>query len=336
MNFSEIEIGDFAKLNYLWLLVVVAIISLWSLAANRRAIARWVTPDLRSQLSMKSSHAGRLISSAMVILTMALLVLCIIDIRWGMVSRPVPQKGIEVMFVLDVSRSMLARDVTPTRLGRAKQMIKDLVDEMTGDRVGLSVFAGEVKQVIPMTSHHEDFKQRLDEVGPENIVRGGSKLGDAITVAAQGYLTKTSEHKAMVLVTDGEDMESKPIEAAKQIRKDKGVTIFAIGLGDFDVGAKIPVRGRAGRSSFLTHDGEPVVSKLNGDILSRVATETGGAYIPAGTKQVDMASVYHGYISSVEQQEFETAKVDAYEARFAWFLAPAILVLVSQIWWAND
>ncbi|MGB7327882.1 MAG: VWA domain-containing protein, partial [Rubripirellula sp.] len=320
----------------LWLVAGIALLTIVSFAGNRRAALRFATKDLHEHVFGKTSLAGRWISLACLVMAMTLLVLSIVDVRWGKVSRPIPQKGIEVMFVLDVSRSMLAEDVTPTRLDRAKQMIRDVIDEMSGDRIGLAVFAGEVNQVIPMTSHYDDFKQRLDEVGPENIVRGGSKLGDAITVAAEGYLTKTNEHKAMVLVTDGEDMESRPIEAAKKIHQDKGVTVFTIGLGDFDVGAKIPVRTRSGRSSFMTHDGETVVSKLNGDILSRVATETGGAYIPAGTKQVNMADVYHGYIASVEQQDFETATVDSYEARFAWFLAPAIVILVATVWTAKD
>jgi Ca-activated chloride channel homolog len=259
-----------------------------------------------------------------------LMVLALIDIRWGKVWREVPQKGIEVVFLLDVSRSMLAEDVAPNRLERAKQQIKDTVDEMSGDRVGLVVFAGEAKQQIPLTTHYDDFKQALDEVGPQNVRRGGSRLGDAIETASHSFLSKSNAHKAIIIFTDGEDQESNPIEAAQRAHESTGARIFTIGLGDIAQGARIPIAGDS-RKTFLTHDGQQVWSKQNGDILRQIATATEGAYIPAGTKQVDMADVYHSYIERIEQAKFETARVNQYEARFQWFLAPALLLLLLEI-----
>ena len=175
---------------------------------------------------------------------MALMVLALVDVRWGKVWRDVPQKGIEVMFVLDVSRSMLADDAAPNRLERAKQQIKDTVDEMAGDRVGLIVFAGDVKQQIPLTTHYDDFKQALDEVGPHNVRRGGSRLGDAIEAASHAFLTKSNAHKAMVIFTDGEDQESEPVAAARKAHAETGVRIFTVGLGDMEKGSRIPLEVR--------------------------------------------------------------------------------------------
>jgi Ca-activated chloride channel family protein len=258
------------------------------------------------------------------------MVIALVDLRWGKVWRDVPQKGIEVMFVLDVSRSMLADDVAPNRLERAKQQIKDTVDEMAGNRVGLMVFAGDVKQQIPLTTHYDDFKQMLDEAGPQNVHRGGSRLGNAIDAASQAFLTKSSAHKAMIVFTDGEDQESKPVEVARRVHKESGVRIFTVGLGDMEKGSKIPIRTEQ-RQEFITHDGEPVWSKLNGDILRQVAAETDGAYIPAGTKQVNMADVYHGYIAGIEQEEYETARINQYEARYQWFLGAGLLLLIIEI-----
>jgi Ca-activated chloride channel family protein len=209
-------------------------------------------------------------------------------------------------------------------------MIKDTIDEMAGDRVGLVLFAGEARQKIPLTSHYDDFIQALDDVGPDDLRRGGSRLGDAVTTAADAFLDQTSDHKAIVLLTDGEDQESEPVEAARTAHQEQGVRIFTIGLGDFRQGARIPVQTRE-QTGYLQHQGQQVWSKLNGEILAQVATATQGAYIPAGTKQVDMADVYHGYIASVEQKEFATAKIDRYEARYQWFLAPALLLLLAEI-----
>jgi Ca-activated chloride channel family protein len=155
-------------------------------------------------------------------------------------------------------------------------------------------------------------------------------LGDAISTASEGFLSQTNEHKAIVLLTDGEDQESKPVEAARRVNEDQGVRIFTIGLGDIEQGARVPIES-GGQRKYLQHDGQQVWSKLDGEILAQVAAETGGAYIPAGTKQVNMADVYHGYIANLEQKEFETAKINGYEARFQWFLAPAFLFLLAEI-----
>ena len=132
--------------------------------------------------------------------------------------------------------------------------------------------------------------------------------------------------------TDGEDQESQPLIATKAAKEKNGVRIFTIGLGDLEKGARVPVESSRG-NDFLTHSGKPVWSKLDGATLEKIAAESGGAYIPAGTKQVNMADVYHRYIASVDQTEFETAKVDAYEARFQWFLAPALALLLLELLW---
>jgi len=330
MNYQDLQIGHAANFQWLWMVLVILVIAVLSVAWQRRAARRFATRDRLANL-FPAQNIYRIAASIVLILaTMILLVFCVVDIRWGKVQREVPQNGIEVMFVLDISRSMLAEDVTPNRLERAKQMIKDTVDEMAGDRVGLAIFAGEARQQIPLTNHYDDFKQSLDEVSPSTLSRGGSRLGDAITIASNGFLEVTHDHKAMVLLTDGEDQESRPIEAARQAKEKNGVRIFTIGLGDLEKGARVPVESLRG-GDYMTHSGKPVWSKLDGATLEKIATESGGAYIPAGTKQVNMADVYHGYIASVDQTEFETATVDSYEARFQWFLAPALILLLLEV-----
>jgi Ca-activated chloride channel homolog len=334
MSPDELQIGNLQNLQWLWVVLVVFLLAVLSLFWQRKAAMRFATSDMLTRILPLTSVYRSAISLAIVLVTLVLLVLCIVDVRWGKVEREVPQSGIEVMFALDVSRSMMAEDVTPNRLERAKQMIKDTVDEMAGDRVGLTIFAGEARQQIPLTNHYDDFKQSLDEVGPSSLNRGGSRLGDAITVASHGFLDVTNDHKAIVLLTDGEDQESRPLVATKAAKEKNGVRVFTIGLGDLETGARVPVESSRG-SDFLTHSGKPVWSKLDGATLEKIAAESGGAYIPAGTKQVNMADVYHRYIASVDQTEFETAKVDSYEARFQWFLMPALLLLLMEVLWVR-
>ncbi len=326
---EPIEIGNLGNLNWLWLVVFISVLSLLAAGWSRRAARRFATPGMIERLLPQRVARSGVIPVILLALVMTMLVMCLIDIRWGKVQSEVPQKGIEVIFVLDVSRSMLAEDVAPSRLRRAQQMIKDTIDEMAGDRVGLTVFAGESRQIIPLTSHYDDFKQSLDDVSTNDLEVGGSRLGDAISLATDSFLSQTDDHKAIVLLTDGEDQESKPIEAARRAKEEQGVRIFTIGLGDLQQGARIPIRSQNQRT-YLQHEGQQVWSKLNGKVLEQIATETGGAYIPAGTKQVNMADIYHGYIATVEQREFETARIDRYEARYQWFLLPAIALLLCE------
>ena len=324
---------QFGNPNSLALLAFVAIglaVSAWAIVARRLAAGQFATASLRRRLLPAGASTRRWVSAALVSASLVLIALGLLDIRWGKTWREVPQKGIEVMFVLDVSRSMLAEDATPNRLKRAKQQINDMVDAMAGDRVGLVTFAGDTRQSVPLTSHYEDFKQTLAAVGPHTVRSGGSRLGDAIAAAANGFIDTTNDHKAIVIFTDGEDQESKPTEIAKKLYAERGIRIFTVGLGDMDQGARIP-ETQSGQPGFVQYQGQQVWSKMNGQVLEQIATETNGAYIPAGTRHVNMADVYHNYVANVEQTEFETAKINAYIARFQWFAAPALAVLLLEV-----
>ncbi len=145
-----------------------------------------------------------------------------------------------------------------------------------------------------------------------------------------GFIDKTNDHKAIVVFTDGEDQESKPVDVAKQLYADEGIRIFTVGLGDMDQGARIP-ETQAGHNGFVQYQGQQVWSKMNGQVLEQIATETSGAYIPAGTRHVNMADVYRNYVANVPQTEFETAKINAYIARFQWFAAPALALLLLEV-----
>ncbi len=314
--------------QWAWLLLfvpAVVMLHLYGAWANRRARKLFGAAG-----SPRTQIRGGL-SAVLLALGVGLLALACMDTRLGKTTREVPQRGLEVVFALDVSRSMLAQDAKPNRLTRAKQQIKDMLSEMAGDRVGLVVFAGEANQAVPLTNHYHDFQQKLDSVGPESAPVGGSQLGVAIKAAADAFLSKTNDHKTVVLFTDGEDQESQPIELAKKLHAEDGLRIFTVGLGDMTEGARIPQDSDSPRSQqaqFVQHNGQQVWSKLNGSILKQIATESNAAYIPAGTKRVNMAEVYHRYIANVEQAEFEMAKINAFIPRFQWFAFPAFVCVV--------
>ncbi len=329
----DIQFGNLQQLSWFWLVVVVAAVLVTAMVVRRRAIRQFATANLIPRLFPNSLSHRLVWKSLVTVAAMSLLVLALVDIRWGKTWREVPQKGIDVVFALDVSRSMLADDVAPNRLQRAKQQIKDMVDEMAGDRVGLVVFAGDAKQQVPLTRHYHDFKNTLDEVGTFNVDRGGSHLGDAIELAADCFLDKTDDHKAIVVFTDGEDQESDPVNVAKKVYGEKGIRIFTVGLGDRQQGSRVPVNGNSSSGQYLEYKGKQVWSKLNNSILEQVALAADGAYIPAETKLVDMADVYHQYVSNVQQQDFETARINTYIPRYQIFVGLALALVLLETFW---
>lgn len=322
----------------LWLLAMVFVTALLG------AVMAWRRRRVQRRLGQRWIGVGAVtqapwLRTALLCATFFFLTLSLLDMRWGKVRHEVPQKGIEVLFALDVSRSMLADDVSPSRLDRAKQQIRDLMNEMAGDRVGLIAFAGESKLLIPLTKHYDDFQSTLDGVGPHTVRRGGSRLGDAIDLANRSFMQHTNQHRVLVVLTDGEDQESSPVEVAERVHRESGMRIFTVGLGDWKTGARVPGRednyGRR-RETFLQYEGETVWSKLDGATLKSVALATSGAYIPAETKYVDMAQIYRRYIAPIEKTEFERAEVDAYEARFQWFALPAFVCLALEWIWTTS
>jgi len=331
----DMILGQPENTQLLWIVAGVCGVLVVGAVIRRQALARFATANLFGALL---PHRGRLRVVAhplLVVAGLGALTVALVDPRWGRAWREVPQKGIEMIFLLDVSRSMLAQDTKPNRLERAKQQIRDMLDQAGGDRVGLVVFAGEAQQKIPLTSNYNEFKLTLEQLGPQSVKRGGSRLGDAIRIAANGFLDKTTDHKALIVVTDGEDHQSQPVEAARTVFQDKGIRVVTLGLGDMDQGARIPLKASAAGRLYLQHQGQQVWSKMNGTVLKETALAGNGAYIPAGTKLVDMAKVYRNYIATMEQADFETARINSYIPRFQWFAGIALVLILLDTFWGD-
>ena len=262
--------------------------------------------------------------------SLGLLAMALTDIRWGKTWREVPQKGIEVMFVLDVSRSMLAEDASPNRLTRAKQQIKDMVDEMAGDRVGLVVFAGDTRQIRsadqPLRRLQTNARFGRPAYASAAAVRDWAMRSRRRPMA---FSAKPNDHKAIVVFTDGEDQESNPVEVAKQLYADKASASLR---SDWATWIRVHASRKPNRSRRICPVPRPT-SVVEDERPGFAADRDGnhGAYIPAGTRRVNMADVYHNYVANVEQTEFETAKINAYIARYQWFAVPALALLLLEV-----
>jgi Ca-activated chloride channel family protein len=316
-----------AALHWLWIVAALGGLAWWGIAARRRALRRFADHALLTRLSPQLSLFRPAFRSVCSIAGLGLMVLALADPRWGVRYLETEQRGMDVMFVVDVSRSMLAGDASPSRLDRAALFIEDAVDAMAGDRVGLVDFAGDAAVRSPLTLNYDAFKTSLAELSPRDTTRGGSMLGDAIRTAADAFPDNEPIGKAIVVLTDGEDMDSFPVEAAAAALRDHGARVYTVGIGDSIDGSRIPAIIN-GQQAWLRYQGAEVWSRMNPELLTEVADAGGGVFVPAGTGLVDLGEFFDDWITTIDQRDRGTSTAREMIPRFRWFAIPALLLLL--------
>ncbi len=298
---------------------------------SRDALASFLSPVMQRRLTAKASVERTLVRLVLIFGCLAFGV--------GALMRPqatnetesalAGDKAADVMFVLDVSRSMLAEDATPNRLARAKSSIAQLVAGLEGQRVGLVVFAGRATPVCPLTPDHSFFNTVLNSVDTQSTGRGGTKVGEAIKVALRGF--PPSGARMIVLITDGDDQDPYTKDAA-QLALEQNVKIVAIGFGS-ETGSQITLTDpKTGAKAPLMHDGKPVISKLDGATLRDLAKTTHGAYIPAGTSAVDLDDIRKTHIEPMVAEAAASATRQVKAERYPWMVLGALLCLLAALW----
>lgn len=315
-------------LHHLWLLLPILLLMLYASHRRRQTLRRFAHHGMLARLTAQFSPARRRWKQALFLLAMALLVIALARPSWNPVPREIRQQGRDVVFVLDVSKSMLADDLKPNRLERAKLAINDCLEILEGDRVGLLLFAGNSLLRCPLTFDYGFFRMMLSDVDTDSVSRGGTMIGDALRKAMRDVFDdQERQYKDLVLITDGEDQGSFPVEAAKQLG-DLGVRIIAVGLGDESDGTPLMITDEYGRRSFMKHGGEIVHSRLDADTLRKMVAAThGGRYLPVGTGNVDLGAVYRDFIANAEKRELESQTIERYEEKFQIFVGAALLLL---------
>jgi Ca-activated chloride channel family protein len=328
MNDIFFDHGNYVHL--LWLAPLLAGVAAYGFWRKRRALESFASANLLGSLMPRVSITRQYVKSALLILALIFVVLAMTGPRWGVYFEEVERKGVDIVVALDVSRSMLAEDIAPNRLGRAKLAISDLLDQLDGDRIGLVTFAGAAVKKCPLTVNYGSFKLALDEVDTQSSPRGGTLLGDAVRKAKECFLDKVKDHKAIILISDGEEQEvDYPVEAAKAAYDDQGILICTVGIGDVTEGARIPVVEN-GQKTFLRHEGQEVWSRMNPQVMQEMAVVGGGKYLPAETRDFDLGELYNWIRGKLEVVEFDARVTERRHARFQWLLAPALLLVMIE------
>ena len=343
MRFAQIE-----WLHLLWLAPIVLIVLGLSLAGGRQRLQRFAAASLIARLGLTRSIARLWIKGSLIALGIASLTLAIARPQWNPEPREIQRTGRDVCFVIDCSRSMLAEDLAPSRLERAKIWVDDVVRILRGDRVALVAFAGDSIVRCPLTHDYTFFRHSLSDLSTESIPLGGSLIGDAIRTAIKDVFELDDEdepaearYRDIILITDGEDQSSFPVRAAEQAGE-LGIRIIAIGLGDEDVGTPIPIRDDRGRRTFVDYQGERVLSRLDADTLKKVALASNdGRYLNVSTGTIELDREYRKLVQAAEQSMSETEETMVYEDRFQVFLGIAIGLfilesLISERRWRHE
>ena len=250
--------------------------------------------------------------------------------QYGYEWREVKRRGIDILFAVDTSRSMLAEDLVPNRLERARLGILDFLDRLEGDRVGLVPFAGSAFALCPLTLDYDAFRESLNSLNTDLIPRQGTDLASAIREADRLFDAEGNNQRFLVLITDGEDLEGEALKAAKDAAE-QGTTIYTVGVGAAD-GQLIPVRDSFGRQDFLRDEnGQQVRTKLDSATLEKIAEETGGLYVPLGRGAEGLDAIYQKRLALAPKSELAQKLEKVPLERFQWPLGFAILFLAIQM-----
>ncbi len=296
---------------------------------KKKAIKSLSDPDLFENLSPGFSPAKQVLKFILVCIAFAFLVIGIADPQVGSRLEEVKRKGIDIIIALDVSNSMQAEDIKPSRLERAKQSISRLVDKLQNDRIGMIVFAGEAYTQLPLTTDYAAAKLFASTIDCNMIPAQGTAIGAAINLAINSFGTGDKKYKALIIITDGENHEDDAAGAARDAAS-KGIIIHTIGMGSPE-GAPIPVLQNNIPAGFRKDpDGNTIITKLDETMLQLIAGTAGGKFVRASNSE-DGLEIILKEINKMEKKELGSKVFTDYEDRFQYFLGAALLFLLIEI-----
>lgn len=316
-------------LNLLYLVPVLILLYFFTTRYQKKLLARFADSNLHKILFPFRSGWKMLIKYSIAVTAFTLIILAISNPQVGSKIEEVKQVGIDVYICLDVSLSMTAEDIKPSRLEKAKNEISRLIRRLRGDRIGLIVFSGASYVQIPLTTDYSAANLFLTAVDVNSVPQPGTAIASAVQLAMESFKGKEDTKKAIIIITDGEDHEGDLNEVVQEA-VENGIGIYAIGLGS-PSGVPIPVYNSAGTQVGYKKDrqGNVVLTKLDEATLKEITSLGNGTYYRATNTSDELEQIYKD-LSRLEETEFGATRITEYEDRFYWFLAPAILLLFIE------
>jgi len=319
--------------SFLYTLVLIPILIIFFIFAWKNRIStleKFASPSAVVRLTSNLSNRKRILKIILIISGMFFLIISIVGPQVGGKLVEIKRTGVDIIIAIDCSTSMLAKDMKPDRMTKAKESLYLLINKMKNDRIGIIAFAGVAFLQCPLTLDYSAAKMLLSNIDTNLIPKPGTAIGDAIRLAIKSFSQKERKYKSLILLTDGEDHKSDPLGAAILAKKE-GVRIYTVGIGKPE-GELIPVYDKTGKLIEYKKNkkGEVVSSKLDELLLQKIALETGGKYYRATESDIELDKIYED-ISSMEKKELKSTTYVKYENRYQIFALISILLLLADM-----
>jgi len=321
------KFADASSINWLWLILFVGIFLLWRYFQRRKICELFIDKKLFSHVSKNLNYKKDIACIILLFCVGLFSIIALMRPQWGFEWREVKREGLDILIAIDTSKSMLTDDVKPNRLERSKLAVKDLVKKLNGDRIGLIAFSGTGFLVTPLTVDYSGFNITLDEINTGTIPRGGTSISSAINEAVRSYKDVAGKFKALVIITDGEDLEGM-LNQSIELAKENAIKIFTIGIGTKE-GELIRYKDQYGEYNFVKdRNGDYIKSRLNEDILQNIALSTGGIYVHASGAEFGLDLIYEQKLSKMDKTESKSKMERRYHERYQYPLTFAFIFLM--------
>ena len=295
---------------------------------KKRTQRKFSNITLLRKLAPDSSAFKSTLKLIFFIIGISFLILSLVNPKIGVKLKTVKREGVDVVFALDVSKSMLAEDIAPNRLEKSKQIISKIIDQLGSDRVGIIIYAGNAYPLLPITTDHAAAKMFLQNANPDLVSSQGTAINEALDLAKTFYNNDEQTNRFLIIISDGEDHQ----EESKQVinMADEGIKVYTIGVGT-EIGGRIPLKINGSLIGYKKdRKGETVITQRKPDVLQEIAQSSEGSYID-GNKTDKPVNMIEDAIGNAQKSEFETKQFSDYEDQFQWFLGIGILFLFLDV-----
>lgn len=315
--------------NYFYLLLLIPVligVYLWNSIWKKKKITEFGSGNYLKRLAPEASTTSKpLIKMVLLAVTLGALILALVNPKFGTRIETVKRQGVDIVFAIDVSKSMLAEDIAPSRMGKAKQLASQIINNLASDRIGIVGYAGSAFPMLPITTDYSMAKMYIQDMHTDMVSSMGTALSQAIEVGSN-YFDDPNTSKVMILISDGED-HGDGISNAVAMAKDKGIKIITIGVGTPE-GGQIPIKQNGRIAGYKKDvDGSTVITKLNDETLNEIAQKTGGTFM-YGSKTDEVLQLVDQTLQKVEKTDFESQQIADFQSQFQWFIGLALLLLI--------
>ncbi|MCK5824980.1 MAG: VWA domain-containing protein [Ichthyobacteriaceae bacterium] len=323
------ELEEKSYFNYLIIIAVLVAIFLFNRFWKAKKQKEFASAEMLNVLAPNRSIFKQYLKMAMLMLVFLMMIIALVNPKVGSKLKTVKRAGVDIVFALDVSKSMLAEDVAPNRLMKSKQIISKVIDELGGDRIGIIAYAGKSYPLLPITTDYAAAKMMLKNADTDMIPSQGTAIASAIEMTNQYFDDEDQQNRILVIISDGEDHEAEALSSA-EMAKSKGIKIYSIGVGTTS-GGPIPIKQNGNVVGYKKDkNGDVVVTQLDKTVLMEVAQLTEGKYIDSKDTR-HLVSELTDVLKGMDKKEFETQVFADYEDQFQWFVGLAVLFLILDV-----